>query len=372
VEELSYYEILEVSTDASKSEIKKAYRKMARRYHPDANPDDPDAEHKFKFCNEAYQVLGDDSQRSVYDRYGKDALQGMGSRSRSSGFGGFEDLSEIFEEMFTGSRRSGRSSADSDKYPLDLGIEMNLSFKEAVFGCDKELEYSYKESCGSCSGSGAKDGKLSNCRRCSGKGQVYVKQGFMTFSQTCPDCAGAGSMPSDPCSKCSGHGYKERESSITIKVPAGVDSQNRLRVSGKGNISRRGSRGDLYVTFDVLTDETFIRNGNDIYVRVPIFFTQAILGESISIPSLTGELELHLDQGTKDTQQYRFADEGVEDIHGHGRGSLIAQIELIYPKKLSAQQREMLEQLQESFGVESKPHESIFESAFLKVKEWFN
>jgi molecular chaperone DnaJ len=372
MEEMSYYEILEISQSATKAEIKKAYRKMAKKYHPDANPDDPEAEHKFKLCNEAYQVLSDDEKRGIYDRYGKQGLEGMGAGGgRSGGFGGFDDLGEIFEEMFGGGRRSRQNPADMDKYPLDLGVEISISFKEAVFGCDKEVKFTYKKACSSCKGTGAKDGKLAPCQQCGGKGQVYMRQGFMTFSQTCPVCHGTGTMPGEPCPDCHGLGYEEVEESVTIKVPAGVDSDNRLRVSGKGNIGKRGERGDLYVTFQVEPDDTFQRHGNDVYMEVPVFFTQAILGESITIPSLTGELELQLDAGTRDKQQYRFRGEGIEDVHGHGKGSLIAQIKLVYPKKLNDEQKRLLEELQESFGIESKPHESVFESAFEKVKGWF-
>ncbi|WP_345984411.1 molecular chaperone DnaJ [Sulfurimonas sp. HSL-1656] len=371
MEEMSYYEILEISQSAEKTEIKKAYRKMAKKYHPDANPDDPEAEHKFKLCNEAYQVLSDDEKRGIYDRYGKQGLEGMGAGGGRGGFGGFEDLGEIFEEMFGGGRRSRQNPADMDKYPLDLGVEIVLSFKEAVFGCDKEVSFSYKKACAMCDGTGAKDGKLAPCKQCGGKGQVYMRQGFMTFSQTCPVCHGAGTMPGEPCSECHGAGFEEVEETVTIKVPAGVDSDNRLRVSGKGNVGKRGNRGDLYVTFQVEHDETFQRHGNDVYVEVPVFFTQAILGETITIPSLTGEIELELDQGTRDKQQYRFRSEGIEDVHGHGKGSLIAQVKLVYPKKLNDEQKDLLEQLQESFGIESKPHESVFESAFEKVKGWF-
>jgi len=370
LEELSYYEILEVSKDADKTTIKKAYRKMAKKYHPDRNPDDQEAEHKFKLCNEAYQVLSDDKQRSVYDRYGKEGLQGAAGGSRG-GFGGFDDLGSIFEEMFGGGGQGRRSRADSDKYPLDLGVEMSISFKEAIFGIEKDVDFRYKKSCQSCKGTGAKNGKLTTCRQCGGKGQVYVRQGFMTFSQTCPVCHGEGMMAKDKCPDCHGEGYTEEKESVKIKIPAGIDSENRLRVSGKGNIGKNGHRGDLYVTFYVEPDEHFIRNGNDIYLEVPVFFTQAALGEMINIPSLTGELQLELDVGTKDKQQFRFQDEGVSDVHGHGKGDLIAQVNLTYPKKLNDEQKELLEKLQNSFGIESKPHESVFESVFDQVKGWF-
>lgn len=372
MEELSYYEILEVTQSADKSEIKKAYRKMAKKYHPDINPGDEKAEHQFKLCNEAYQVLSDDNQRSIYDRYGKEGLQGAGGGSRG-GFGGFDDLSSVFEEMFGGFGGGGgqRRRSAEEKYPLDLGLKMNISFKEAVFGCEKELDFKYKDSCKSCKGSGAKDGKVKTCSQCGGKGQVYMKQGFMTFSQTCPLCRGEGTQVAEKCGDCKGQGFSEVKETVTIKVPAGIDSENRLRVSGHGNRGKSGSRGDLYVTFIVEEDETFIRHGNDIYIEVPVFFTQAVLGESIKIPSLRGELDLNLTQGTKDKAQFNFRNEGVADVHGHGKGDLIAQVNLVYPTTLSSEQRELLEKLQESFGIESKPHESSFESVFDKVKGWF-
>ena len=347
---------------------------MAKKYHPDRNPDDKEAEHKFKLCNEAYQVLSDDQQRSVYDRYGKEGLQGAAGGGGRGGFGGFDDLGSIFEEMFGGGfggAQGGRSRSDGDKYNLDLGVEMRINFKEAVFGCDKEVDFKFKKSCGSCKGTGAKNGKVTNCQQCGGKGQVYMRQGFMTFSQTCPVCHGEGTMATDKCDDCHGEGYTAEKEKVTIKVPAGIDSDNRLRVSGKGNIGKSGRRGDLYVTFYVEPDAHFIRNGNDIYLEVPVFFTQAALGETISIPSLTGEVDLELDIGTKDKQQYRFRGEGVSDVHGHGKGDMIAQVNLTYPKKLGDEQRELLEKLQDTFGIESKPHESVFESAFDKVKSWF-
>jgi molecular chaperone DnaJ len=372
MEELSYYEILEVSRDADKETIKKAYRKMAKIYHPDKNPDNNEAEHKFKLCNEAYQCLSDDSQRSIYDRYGKEGLQGMGGARRSNG--GFDDLGSIFEEMFsgfTGSSRRRQNPAEMDKYPLDMNVEMSISFNEAVFGCEKEVEYRYKNSCDSCKGTGAKDAKLSTCSTCKGQGQVFMKQGFMTFSQTCPACSGAGSAPATPCQDCKGKGFSEERASITIKVPKGIDDGNRLRVSGKGNISKRGTRGDLYVTFSVIPDKHFQRDGNDVYISIPVFFTQAVTGATLNIPSLIGELELKLDIGTKDKQQFVFRKEGIDDVHGHGKGDLIAQVTITYPAKLNDEQKELLHKLQESFGIESKPHESVLDSAIEKMKSWF-
>ena len=374
MENLSYYEILEISQTADKTTIKKAYRDMAKKYHPDKNQGDANAEHKFKLCNEAYQCLSDDDQRGIYDRYGKEGLQGMGGRGRSSG--GFDDLGSMFEEMFNGfgggGARRRKNPSDIEKYPLDMNIDMHISFHEAIFGCEKEIEFSYKNSCKDCSGTGAQEGKLSTCNQCKGQGQVYMKQGFMTFSQTCPVCQGTGSAATDKCKSCNGHGYEEVREKVTIKVPKGIDSNNRLRVSGKGNIGKRGSRGDLYVTFNVRPDKHFIRDGNDVYIEIPVFFTQAVSGESLKIPSLTGELELKLAVGTKDKQRFTFRNEGIDDVHGHGKGDLIAQVNITYPKKLNDKQKELLTKLQESFGIEeSKPHESVLDSAIDKMKSWF-
>ena len=348
---------------------------MAKKYHPDKNPGDKEAEKKFKLCNEAYQCLSDDSQRGIYDRYGKEGLQGMGGGGRRSS-SGFDDLGSMFEDMFSGfggggGRSRRQNPADMDKFPLDMNVDMYLSFQEAIFGCEKEIEFTYKTSCKPCKGTGAKDGKLSTCSQCGGQGQVYVKQGFMTFSQTCPLCHGSGSSASSPCKTCHGDGFEENRETVTVKVPAGIDNANRLRVSGKGNISKRGSRGDLYVTFEVKPDKHFIRDGNDIYIEIPVFFTQAISGETLNIPSLTGELELKLDVGTRDKQHFKFRGEGIADVHGHGKGDLVAQVNLTYPKKFTSEQKELLSKLQDSFGIESKPHEGVLDSAIDKMKNWF-
>lgn len=374
MEHLSYYEILEVSQNADKATIKKAYRKMAKKYHPDKNAGDKEAEQKFKFVNEAYQCLSDDQQRSIYDRYGKEGLQNMGGARRSQSSAGFDDLGAMFEEMFSGfggGRTRRQNPADMDQYPLDMNIDMYIDFNEAVFGCEKEIEYTYKKACGACRGTGAKDGKLATCPQCKGQGQIYIKQGFMTFSQTCPVCNGVGSSATDKCKECHGKGYEEVKEKITISIPKGIDSGNRLRVSGKGNIGKKGNRGDLYVTFEVKPDKHFIRDDNDVYIEIPVFFTQAIKGDILTIPSLTGELELKLDVGTKDKQRYVFRGEGIEDVHGHGKGDLIAVIQIQYPKKLNHEQIELLDKLQDSFGIESKPHEGILDSVIDKMKNWF-
>lgn len=370
--ELDYYELLEVSRDAQKSEIKKAYRKMAMKYHPDKNPDDHEAEEKFKAVNEAYQVLSDEEKRSIYDRYGKQGLEGHG---QGGGFsGGFDDLSSVFEEMF-GSAFGGGSSRRQRKtynYNLDIAVEVRLEFNEAVFGCNKEIDYTYKTACKSCKGTGAKDGKLSTCKTCAGQGQVHTRQGFMTFAQTCPTCQGTGQAPSASCKSCGGTGYDEVQDTFKVDIPEGVNDGMRIRVSNKGNIAPDGSRGDLYLQVSVKEDSHFVRNDDDIYLEAPIFFTQVALGAKIKVPGLRGELELEIPAGAKDKQQFRFRGEGVKSVQGYGQGDLIVQIKIEYPKSLTDEQTELLEKLQESFGVESKPHESSFENMFDKVKKWFS
>ncbi len=374
--EMDYYEILEVSRDCTGAELKKAYRKLALKYHPDRNPDDKEAEEKFKLINEAYQVLSDDEKRALYDRYGKAGLQGQGA---GGGFGNasMDDIMDIFNSMFGGGGGFGggfgRSAHrdPSQKYALDFEMELPLKFNEAVFGCEKKIDITYKTYCRDCSGTGAKDGKLTTCDYCGGQGQVMMRQGFMTFTQECPKCHGVGRKIEQKCQTCHGKGYETKEETVTIKIPAGVDTGNRLRAQGYGNEAKNGQRGDLYLTFYVEEDEHFVRNGNDVYIEVPVFFTQAILGETITIPALQGELELTLKQGTKDREQFVFEGEGVADVHSGRKGRLIAQVKMILPKKINDEQRQLLEQLQESYGVESKPHKSTFESAFERVKSWF-
>ncbi len=370
--DMCYYEVLEVSKDCSGAQLKKAYRKLAMKYHPDRNPDDKEAEDKFKVVNEAYQVLSDDEKRGIYDHYGKAGLEGQGM---SGGFGGtsMDDIMDIFKSMFGGFGGGfGRTRRDpSQKYALDFEIELPLAFHEAVFGCEKKIDITFKAPCGDCEGTGAKDAKLETCDYCQGQGQVLMRQGPMQFAQTCPKCHGEGQTIAQKCGSCSGKGYHEEDDTVTIKIPAGVDSGNRLRAQGYGNEAKNGSRGDLYLTFYVEEDENFIRNGKDIYVEVPVFFTQAILGETISIPALEGELDLKLKQSTKDKEQFVFEGEGVADVHGGRKGRLVAQVRMILPKKVNEEQKELLEKLQESYGVESRPHKSTFDSAFDRVKGWF-
>jgi len=379
--EIDYYEALEVSKTCSSSELKKAYRKLAMKYHPDRNPDNKEAEETFKYLSQAYEVLKDKEKRAIYDQYGKAGLEGHGRGGFGGGQQNMDDIMEMFNSMFGSSGGGGfggfggggRQRRDpSQKYNVDFEIGLPLKFNEAVFGCEKKIDIRYKVGCDDCKGTGAENGTLDTCNYCNGQGQVVMKQGFMSFAQTCPQCQGEGQSVSKKCGSCSGRGFHQEPDTITINIPAGVDSGNRLRAQGYGNRAKNGQRGDLYLNFEVENDEHFIRDGANIYIEVPVFFTQAVLGETITIPSLDGELNLDLKRGTKDKEQFVFRSEGVADVHSGQRGNLVAQVSIVYPKTLDEKQQEMLEKLQESFGVESKPHSSTFDKTFSKVKGWFS
>lgn len=370
MEEFDYYEVLEVERTASGDEVKKAYRKMALKYHPDRNPDDKNAEEMFKKINEAYQVLSDKEKRQIYDTYGKKGLE-------SSGFG-FNDMEgsifDIFNSVFGGgfSGFSGSSRRRSnEKYPRDLAIELELSFEEAVFGCKKEIEITYKNACLACKGSGAKDGKVTTCSACKGSGRETFSQGFMTFAQTCSKCHGSGQMVAEKCDKCSGKGFQQEKEKFEVKIPEGVDSNNQIRVQGRGNKMPDGTRGDLYVEIFAKEDTHFIRHHNDIYLEVPVFFTLVMLGGNIKIPALTKELELKIPIGVKDKQQFVFYGEGVKSVNSGKKGNFIAVINIIYPEKLDENQRNLLTQLHESFGYEYSKPISCHEGLMDKIKNWF-
>ena len=375
--EIDYYEVLEVSRDADENMIKKAYRKLALKYHPDRNQGDKEAEEKFKLVNEAYQVLSDPQKRAVYDRYGVQGLenQGFSHFTDMSMDDIMNDLGSIFESVFGSGFGGGfgrtRGRGSQQKYPLDIETEIVLDFNEAVFGCEKTINYRFKTVCEACAGTGDKNKRPRTCPECGGRGQVYYRQGFMTFAQTCDVCHGEGVVVSERCSVCRGEGYTEENATTTVEIPAGIDHGNRIRVGGKGNVDQHGRRGDLYVLIRVREDEHFVRDGNNVYIEVPIFFTQAALGGTIEVPTLRGKKELDIPVGVKDREQFILRGEGIDDVHGRGRGDLIVQIKVVYPKKLNEEQKELLMKLGNSFGVESTPHESLFEGIVERVKGWF-
>lgn len=367
--DLCYYEILEIEKNADKSIIKKAYRKMAMKYHPDKNQGDQEAEENFKIINEAYQVLNDDEKRQLYDRYGKQGLEG--NSRNSSGFG---DFGSMFDEMFSGHFGANRGQRERKTYNYDLDneIQVNLEFNEAVFGCEKDINLKYKTACKSCKGTGAKGGELNTCGTCSGQGQVHMQQGFMTFAQTCPHCQGSGQAVKNRCKDCRGLGFDEITEKFEVNIPEGVNNGNRIRVSAKGNIAPNGTRGDLYIQIQVQEDKHFVRNDDDIYLEVPIFFTQIALGTNIQIPSLRGKLDLKVPIGTKDKEQFTFRNDGVKNVNGHGFGNFVVQIKIKYPASINQEQKELLEKLQDSFGIENSENDNNFDGIFDKVKGWFS
>jgi len=359
--------VLSVEKSADKTTIKKAYRKMAMKYHPDKNPGDKQAEESFKAVNEAYQVLSDDNKKQLYDRYGKEAVQQNQTQGASRGFG---DISSMFEDMFNGSFGQQKTQK-SYNYELDMIIELPVDFMEAIKGVEKEVSYSYKSACKSCKGTGAKGGKLSSCSSCGGAGEIHSRQGFMTFAQTCPHCRGSGKSVAKNCSDCKGDGYETKNSKFKVNIPEGINSGNRIRVSGKGNLAPNKTRGDLYINIVVKEDEHFVRHDDDIYLEVPIFFTQIALGCTIKVPSIVGALELNVPPNSKDKEHFVFNNKGVKNVNTHRKGNFVVQIKITYPKTLDIKQSKLLKELQESFGIDSKPYEKNFKDMFKKAQNWF-
>lgn len=368
MKEFDYYEILEISKTSDKETIKKSYRKLAMKYHPDRNQGNREAEERFKQINEAYQVLSDDNKREIYDRYGKSGLDNSGS-------GGFNsnDFSDIFSDlgsMFEGVFGGGFSKQQRSNFEEDCAIRLDLSFKEAVFGTKKEIKNQYKKYCKECKGSGAKT--KSTCSRCNGKGNIYSRQGFMTFTQTCPECEGSGESIKEKCPACNGKKYTIESESFEINILEGIDTNNKIRASGHGNELPNGKRGDLYIVINVEEDEHFIRDGSDIYIEIPVFFTNIVLGTTIKVPSLKGELDLKIPANTKDKERFVFNNEGIKHLNSGKKGRLIVQIKIIYPKdNLTSEQRKLVEKLHESFGLTSEPHKNILDSCIGKIKDWF-
>lgn len=367
--EIDYYELLEISKDADKQTIKKAYRKLALEFHPDRNQGDAEAEAKFKLINEAYEILSDDEKRAVYDRYGRDGL-------KNGGFG-FEDfdLGDIFSSFFGGgfgsSSRRSRTKSQEDAYNANFTIPFELSFKEAVFGCKKTIHFTYKSSCKSCNGSGSKTGATQTCPKCNGKGQVGASRGFMTFVQTCSECSGMGQVIKDKCSRCKGRGYEELAGNVEVQIPEGIDDGMSLRVQNNGNILKNGTRGDLFLRIAVREDEYFIRDAQDVYIEFPVFFTQVALGEKIKVPTLRSYAFLQLPLGAKDGDRFVLENEGIKDVHSDKRGRQIVQISVKFPKTLNEEQKELLNNLNQSFGVNEDGLHQEQKGFFDKLAEWF-
>ncbi len=366
-EKRDYYEVLGVDRSASDDVIKKAYRKVAMKYHPDRNPGDQAAEEKFKEASEAYEVLSDGSKKARYDQYGHQAF-GAGAGGFGGG-GGFHDASDIFEQVFGGGgfnindlfggggggRRRGGPARGSD-----LRYDLDVDFEEAALGSSRTLTLPVSTTCGRCSGNGAEPGtSRSTCGTCGGRGQVSSGSGFIQFSQTCPACGGAGETIANPCRECKGVGSVKERTKLKLKIPAGVESGSRQRLAGKGEAgSRGGPTGDLFIVFHVKDHAFFRRNNLDILLEVPVPFYVAMLGGEIMVPTLHGDARLKIPAGTQNGKMFRLKGQGIVDqAHGHGKGDQHVMVNIEVPAKLSGKEKKAMEKLCSSL------HENHFEES---------
>ena len=363
-----YYEVLGVSRDASNSELKKAYRKLAVTHHPDRNPGDKGAEETFKEAAEAYSVLSDEGQRAKYDRFGHAAVGGGAGGFNPDAFSDFGDiLGDFFGfgDLFGGRQRRGTQPRRGQ----DLRYDLELDFEEAVFGLSTKIKIPRQETCGECSGSGAAPGAgRVTCSQCGGQGQTRYQQGFFTISRTCTTCQGAGKIIKTPCTTCRGAGQVSKEKTLELSSPAGVDHGLQLRVTGEGEAGTRGGpRGDLYVVIAVKEHPFFKRRDQHIYCEVPLSFSQAALGDEITVPTLSGEEKLRIPEGTQTGSTFRFRSRGIPSLNGGGQGDQFIKVNVVTPAHLTDQQKELFRNLAEISGDEIHERGTLFE----KVKEMF-
>ncbi|MED4934481.1 molecular chaperone DnaJ [Heyndrickxia coagulans] len=370
-----YYEVLGVAKDASKDEIKKAYRKLSKKYHPDINKA-PDAAEKFKEIQEAYEVLSDDQKRAQYDQFGHAGPnQGFGG---GNGFGGFSSsdfdsfgFEDIFSTFFGGGRRN---DPNAPRQGADLQYTMTLEFEEAVFGKETDIQIPREETCDTCHGTGAKPGTHpKECPHCHGTGQLNTEQqtpfGRIVNRRVCHYCGGTGKIITDKCKTCGGTGRVKKRRKIHVKIPAGIDDGQQLRVAGQGEPGINGGpAGDLYIIFHVRPHELFERDGDDIYCEIPITFTQAALGDEIEVPTLHGKVKLKIPAGTQSGTKFRLRGKGVPNVHGHGTGDQHVIARIVTPRKLTERQKQLLREFAEASGEVPDEQSSNF---FDKMKRAF-
>ncbi len=367
-----FYEVLGVSRDASEADLKKAYRRLAMKHHPDRNTDDSEeSEAKFKEAKEAHEVLSDANKRAAYDQYGHAGVDpSMGGRQ--GGHSGFEDaFGDVFGDIFGGGRRGGQHRAQRGS---DLQYNLELSLEDAVFGTEVKIRVPTLVSCKTCSGSGAKEGTTATtCTTCGGAGQVRMQQGFFAVQQTCPQCRGKGKMISDPCGDCHGQGRKQEEKTLAVKVPAGVDTGDRIRLSGEGEAGESGApSGDLYVQMHVKPHDIFTRDDNDLLCEMPISIGTAALGGEIEVPTLNGRLRLKIPAETQTNKLFRMRGKGVKPVRGGMTGDLLCRVHVETPVKLSNKQKDMIKEFEKSIKKDGKQHSPKNASWGDRVKNFFD
>ncbi len=371
-----YYEILGVERGASKDVIKKAYRKLAMKYHPDKNPGDKEAEAKFKEASEAAEVLLNDEKRQRYDQFGHAGVDGQGMGGGFSGdFGDLGDIfgdifggGDIFGDLFGGGRRRSRSRGQRG---ADLQMQVEVSFEEAAFGAKKKISVPKHVTCSACHGTGGENGaKPTRCDYCHGSGEVRRQQGFFTVSSPCPKCHGSGQMISVPCRVCHGEGRVRSKKDLEVTIPQGIDDGQRLKLSGEGDAGTGGApNGDLYVIIRVAEHDFFERDGFDVHCRVPITFSQAALGATIEVPTLDGRVEVKIPAGIQSGSKMRLKGKGIKRLGGYGQGDQFLEIQVETPTSLNAQQRELFEQLAE---FDTGKYHPLRKSFFDKVRNIFS
>ncbi|MDD9338627.1 MAG: molecular chaperone DnaJ [Providencia heimbachae] len=370
-----FYQVLELEKNASEKDIKRAYKRLAMKFHPDRNQDNKEeSEVKFKEIKEAYEILSDEQKRAAYDQYGHAAFE-QGGMGGGGGFGGggadFSDIfGDVFGDIFGGGRRQQRPSRGSD-----LQYNMDLTLEEAVRGVTKEIRIPTLETCDVCHGNGAKPGTSADtCSTCHGMGQVHMRQGFFSVQQPCPTCHGRGKVIKDPCNKCHGHGRVEKYKTLSVKIPAGVDTGDRVRLSGEGEAGENGApAGDLFVQVHVLPHNIFERDGNNLHCEVPINFAIAALGGEIEVPTLDGRVKLKIPAETQTGKIFRMKSKGVKSVRGGLQGDLMCHIVVETPVKLNEKQKELLKEFGESLGGTSGEKNSPRSKSFLDgVKKFFD
>ncbi len=352
-----YYEVLGVSKSATADEIKKAYRRLAMKHHPDRNAEDKSAEKRFKEAKEAYEVLKDQDNRATYDQFGHDGLRaGQGG---ASGFGGAEGFADIFGDVFGDIFGQGRGRGGRQVFKgADLGYELKLDLETAVAGDSVEIDVATQVGCETCNGSGAKKGtEPGTCSTCGGVGQVRMQQGFFSVQQTCPACKGAGTIITDPCEDCHGRGRVRKTKTLSVKVPAGVDDGDRIRLSGEGEAGRNGGpSGDLYVEIRVRPHKIFERSGADLSCEIPLSFATATLGGDVELPTLDGNVSLKVPVGTQSGKVFRLRGKGVTTVRDARTGDLFARVAVETPVNLTGEQRELLDQFDASIRAGGDKH----------------